>query len=187
MKQSEAQRTERLDSTIHEVETVVADLKAANLRREAESRILVDEVCRLKELVPKALESWKESGDSRLEELTTELVSLKKLIANRVGGGGALPLLGRANYSNFPKDKAVSSEFSEITAIEKKETAETPSSVTTDASTSAPAPGVTAPKEESSVPRPIRSFAIPAWQLPPTAGNKNTDKPPENKEDELGA
>lgn len=156
------------------------------MRREAESRILVDEVCRLKELVPKALESWKESGDSRLEELTNELVSLKKLIANRVGGGGALPLVGRANYSNFPKDKAVSSEFSEITATEKKETGEAPNSVTTDASTSAPAPGVTAPKPGSSGPRQIRSFAIPAWQLP-TAGNKNTDKPPENKEDELGA
>lgn len=157
------------------------------MRREAESRILVDEVCRLKELVPKALESWKESGDSRLEELTTELVSLKKLIANRVGGGGALPLIGRTSYSNFPKNKAVSSEFSEITAIEKKETGEAPNSVTTDASASAAAANITAPKQESSGLRPIRSFAIPAWQLPPTAGNKNTDKPPENKEDELGA
>ena len=162
-------------------------MKAANLRREAESRILVDEVCRLKELVPKALEGWKESGDSRLEELTTELVSLKKLIANRVGGGGAgsqLPILGRANYSIFPKDKAISSEFSEITAIEKKETGAAPNGVTTDASTSAPALGATAPKQESSGPRPIRSFAIPAWQLPPASGNKNADNPPENKEDE---
>lgn len=160
------------------------------MRREAESRILIDEVCRLKELVPKALEGWKESGDSRLEELTTELVSLKKLIANRVGGGGAgsqLPLLGRANYSNFPKDKAVSSEFSEITAIEKKETAEASNGVTLDASASAPAPGVTAPKQESSAPRPIRSFAIPVWQLPPAAGNKNADRPPGSKENELGA
>lgn len=159
------------------------------MRREAESRILVDEVCRLKELIPKALESWKESGDSRLEELTAELVSLKKLIANRVGGGGAgsqLPLLGRASYSNFPKDKAVSSEFSDTMTIEK-ETGEAPNGVTTDASTSTPVPSVTAPKQERSGPRPIRSFAIPEWQLPPTAGNKNTDKPSENKEDEPGA
>lgn len=165
-------------------------MRAANLRREAESRILVDEVYRLKELVPKALEGWKESGDNRLEELTAELVSLKKLIANRVGGGGAgsqLSLLGRANYSGFPKDKPVSNDFSEITAIERKETGEAPNGVTTDTSTSAPAPGVTAPKQESSGPRPIRSFAIPAWQLPPPAGNKNTDKSPEIKEDELGA
>lgn len=160
------------------------------MRREAESRILVDEVCRLKELVPKALEGWKESGDSRLEELTTELVSLKKLIANRVGGGGAgsqLSLLGRANYSTLPKEKPVSNGLSEITAIEKKETEETPNGVTTDTSTSAPAPGVTSPKQESSGPRPIRSFAIPAWQLPPPAGNKSADKPPENREDEPGA
>ena len=165
-------------------------MKAANLRREAESRILVDEVCRLKELVPKALEGWKESGDSRLEELTAELVSLKKLIANRVGGGGAgsqLSLLGRANYSVFPKDKSVSNDFSEITAIEKKETGEAPNGVTTATSTSAPALGVPAPKQESSGPRPIRSFAIPAWQLPPPAGNKNTDKLSEIKQDELRA
>lgn len=165
-------------------------MKAANLRREAESRILVDEVCRLKELVPKALEGWKESGDSRLEELTAELVSLKKLIANRVGGGGAgsqLSLLGRANHSIFPKDKSVPNDFSEITAIEKKETGEAPNGVTTDTSTSAPALGVTAPKQESSGPRPIRSFAIPAWQLPPPAGNKTADKSPEIKQDELGA
>lgn len=162
------------------------------MRREAESRILVDEVCRLKELVPKALEGWKESGDSRLEELTAELVSLKKLIANRVVGAGAgsqLSLLGRANNSVFPKDKPVSKDFSEITAIEKKETGEAPNGVTTDTSTSAPAPvpGVTAPKQESSGPRPIRSFAIPAWQLPPPAGNINTDKSPGIKQDELGA
>lgn len=181
---------ERLDSTIQEVETVVADLKAANLRREAESRILVDEVCRLKELVPKALEGWKESGDIRLEELTAELVSLKKLIANRVGGGGAgsqLPLLGRANYSIFPTDKSVSSDFSEITTIEKKETGEAPNGLTTDTSASAPAPGVTVRKQDGSGPRPIRSFAIPSWQLSPPAGNKNTDKPPENTEDKQGA
>lgn len=160
------------------------------MRREAESRILVDEVCKLKELVPKALEGWKESGDSRLEELTTELVSLKKLIANRVGGSGTgsqLSLLGRANYSIFPKDKSVSNDFSEITAIEKKETGEAPNGVTMDTISPAPAPGVTAPKHESSGPRPIRSLAIPAWQLPPSAGNKKTDKPPENKEDEPGA
>lgn len=174
---------------MQEVETVVADLKAANLRREAESRILVDEVCRLKELVPKALEGWKESGDSRLEELTTELVSLKKLIANRVGGSGTgtqLSLLGRANYSIFPKDKPVSDDFSEITAIEKKEMEEHPNGVTTDNPTSAPALGVAAPKQESLGPRPLRSFAIPPWQLPPPAGN-NTDKPPKNGEDKPGA
>lgn len=93
LKSSEAERTQKLDSTLQDVESVISDLKAANSRREAESRILSDQVQALKDLVPKALEGWKASGDAKLDDLGAELRSLKKLVGNRVGSQPTL--LGR--------------------------------------------------------------------------------------------
>ena len=85
---------------------MIADLKAANTRREAESRITADQVAGLKELVPKSLEQWKQNGDARLEELALELQSLKKLLENRVGGrsmAGGTPEPRMPTYIPPPK------------------------------------------------------------------------------------
>ena len=151
---------------------MIEDLKAANTRREAESRIIADQMKALKDQVPKALEGWKANGDAKLEELSQEMQSLKKLLENRVGrSGGTTTPVGRGypspatNTSDQNKDANLNQPSNNhgITAS----TSET-------SSTSASAPGVTAPKHESSIPtspKPDRK-AIPAWQRA-AAGEKN--------------
>ncbi|KAG9239440.1 peroxisomal membrane anchor protein conserved region-domain-containing protein [Amylocarpus encephaloides] len=84
LKASENARTERLDVALTEVESVITELKTASRRREEESRGVTDEVRRLKDLIPKAMEGQKESTDSRLKELNNELKSLKTLMSQRL-------------------------------------------------------------------------------------------------------
>ena len=158
IKQSESERTEKLDTTLKDVGGVIEDLKAANTRREAESRIIASQVTELKDMVPKALEGWKASGDAKLEELGQEVQSLKKLLENRIGRPSAAPTptsRGHPNSNEKSKDNHANSGT-------------TTPNVDSASSSSAPAPGVTVPKRESN---PLRGFersdrrAIPAWQM----------------------
>ena len=158
IKESESERTEKLDKTLKDVGGVIEDLKAANTRREAESKIIASQVTELKDMVPKALEGWKASGDAKLEELGQEVQSLKKLLENRIGRPSAAPTpttRGHPNSNEKSKDNHANSGT-------------TTPNVDTASSSSAPAPGVTVPKRESN---PLRGFersdrrAIPAWQM----------------------
>lgn len=56
LKASEAERTKKFNATLRDVDSVRADLKAANTRRENESRSISDQVHGLKDLVPEALD-----------------------------------------------------------------------------------------------------------------------------------
>lgn len=172
LKASETQRTEKLDTTLKDVDNVIEDLKEANKRRETESRMIADQVQGLKELVPKALEGWKANGDAKLEELNQEMQSLKKLLENRVGrsAGTSTPTGGKgnppptANANENPKDTSTSDNNG---SNANSDTATGPSS--------APAPGITSPRNQESTtspsPRPKsfergdRRAAIPAWQM----------------------
>lgn len=148
---------------------MIADLKTANTRRENESRNIADQVQNLKELVPKALEGWKSSGDKRLEELGAEMRSLKKLLSNRVGGGGAAAPSGRP-YSGAASEKdrsipAYSAGTSTApSGIASSATAEDTDGTTTSTIPSAPAPGVAVPRSSSGYQNTGRA-AIPEWQM----------------------
>ena len=164
------ERTEKLDTTLKNVNSVIEDLKAANTRREAESRIIAGQVTGLKDMIPKALEGWKASGDAKLEELGQEVQSLKKLLENRVGRPSGAPTptsRGHPNANEKPKDTP--STFHSANSGTTTPNAESASGA------SAPAPGVTAPKREST---PLRGFersdrrAIPAWQMAAAATEK---------------
>ena len=85
LKTAELERTSKLDSALKETESLLAEVKAANARREGENRILVAEVQGLRELVPKTLELWKKGEEGRLEEVANEVGGLKRLVENRVG------------------------------------------------------------------------------------------------------
>ena len=166
---SETERTEKLDASLEGIDSVVDGLKAANSRHEAESKVVADQIQGLKDLVPKALQGWKASGDARIEELGQEVQSLKKLLENRVGrSASSSTLLARGfppatvkgnekskeNFSTLPP--ASSSTMSPI-----KESAGVPA---------APAPGITAPKQDSQTPsddnaRGDKRATIPAWQM----------------------
>lgn len=177
LKSSEVERTERLDNTLRDVDSVIEDLKAANAKRETENRIIADQVRGLKDLVPKSLEGWKANGDARLEELGQEIQSLKKLLENRVGrsAGASTPTASRGpppqSTIGVEKSRDHGNNFgsSNGTSTLNMEAAEKPST---------PAPGVTVPKRDSSSPK--RSFpgndrraAIPAWQMA-AAGKSGT-------------
>lgn len=170
LKEKETQRTQKLDTTLKDVDTVIEDLKEANKRREAESRIIADQIQGLKEQVPKALEGWKAAGDAKLEELGQEMQSLKKLLENKVGrsGGVSTPPAwksqqpaatngngnGNGNGNEKPKDGPASTNGG---------------TTTPNADANGPPPP-SAPKQDSSsassqpTERSDRKATIPAWQ-----------------------
>ncbi|KAK8170661.1 peroxisomal membrane anchor protein conserved region-domain-containing protein [Phyllosticta citribraziliensis] len=90
LKSAEEDRTKRLDSSISDMETAMEGLKESLRRRDGDSRRLEDDVKSLRDLIPKALESHKESTDNRLKDLSQELKSLKTLVGNRMGGAASI-------------------------------------------------------------------------------------------------
>lgn len=84
LKDAEKQRTERLDITLADLETIMTELKAANRRREDDAQRIRDEVQGLKDAIPRAMNNQKELTDTRLAEINTELASLKTLVSQRM-------------------------------------------------------------------------------------------------------
>lgn len=84
LKAAEQQRTQRLDTAISDLESVMTDLKSANRRREDDAQRIRDEVQALKDAIPKALNNQKDLTDNRLREINGELTSLKTLVSQRM-------------------------------------------------------------------------------------------------------
>jgi len=91
LKASETDRTNRLDTTLGEVESVLASLKESSRRQGDDNRRIEDDVRNLRDLIPKALDAHRETTDTRLKELSSELKSLKTLVGNRMGSGAPRP------------------------------------------------------------------------------------------------
>lgn len=177
LKASEIERTEKLDSTIKDLDAVVADVKAANSRREAESRIIVDQVQGLKDMVPKALETWKANGDARLDDLSQEMQSLKRLLENRVGkSAGTSSPAGRGhppatvNGHDKPKDN-VSKPDPESSG--DASAAKSPEAGSASVQSSSAPKGDLSPVKRAGQGGDRRA-AIPAWQM--AASSKAADK-----------
>ncbi|KAL8826517.1 MAG: hypothetical protein Q9191_003755 [Dirinaria sp. TL-2023a] len=191
VKESEAARTEKLDSTFSSLNTMIEDLKAANTRRENEARVTADQVSGLRELVPKALEGWKQVEDRKVEELGAEVRSLRKLLQNRMGGGGGgaqtpTSVVGGqalASQSTFGGKLPFASEDPDRSTQNATNTSATASAAdrsgtveTQDEDVIAPAPGINVPKRDASAHRGgfgSGKAAIPAWQM--AAKSKNGD------------
>jgi peroxin-14 len=168
LKSAEEARTERLDSALKDVETLVADLKNSSRRRDDETRRISDEVKSLKDAIPKALEGAREGNENRLKDLGTELKSLKVLLGNRLGGNGATPVAGRTVGST------------PIPTAPRQTPEETPASSTTTAPSNglaatvtpaeqepiqAAAPAAPGPSPSNPLSKLGRSASIPAWQM----------------------
>ena len=158
-----------MDSSFEGIDSIVEDLKAANMRREAESKVIADQVQGLKELVPKALQGWKASGDAKMEELSLEVQSLKRLLENRVGrSAGTSGPTGKGYALPTANGNEKSSDsFSTLPSTSNGTTSPNKGSPGV---ASAPAPGITSPKQDSPAPsnsfeRGDRRAAIPAWQM----------------------
>ncbi|OCL06022.1 hypothetical protein AOQ84DRAFT_343941 [Glonium stellatum] len=97
LKASEDARTNRLDTALSEMESVLGSLKEASKRQGDDNRRVEDDVRSLRELIPKALDAQKETTDNRLKELGAELKSLKTLVGNRMSAGPTRPTSSGAN------------------------------------------------------------------------------------------
>ncbi|KAK4956846.1 peroxisomal membrane protein pex14 [Elasticomyces elasticus] len=123
LKTAESARTERLDKALAEVEGVIREMREANEDRVREGRALAKEVEGVREAIPKALEREKGRWEGKLEEVGSEMRSLKTLIQGRmqapgssgpVGGqGGRATAYGGVNGTPSP---AAASTFSPATA-----------------------------------------------------------------------
>lgn len=175
LKSAEETRTERLDNTLRDVETLVGDLKSASRRRDDETRRISDEVKTLKDAIPKALQGAREGNEHRLMELGTELKSLKVLLGNRLGGGAGSgsSIAGRTvGSTNLPVASSPRpAEESTPTAPSA-----TNGATATPAPTNGPEPQQQPQQQQQQQPSPAgtsssplsqlgRSASIPAWQM----------------------
>lgn len=165
LKASEVERTDKLDSALQDVETVVSDLKQANIRREAESKALDDQVREMKDTLPKILDNWESARDNRLSDLGAELRSLKKLLGIRMNAGaGTQPSIARGHSGIPAKDKPSASEAVSPN-LSAKATGDSQNDIP---GSSAPNPSSTLPERETlSNYRSSSSSkaSIPAWQM----------------------
>ncbi|RDW86409.1 putative peroxisomal membrane anchor protein (Pex14) [Aspergillus mulundensis] len=172
LKTAEEARTEKLDATLRDVETLVADLKTASRRRDDETRRINDEVNALKDAIPKALEGAREGNENRLRELGTELKSLKTLLGNRLGGAAApSPVSARVPDTTVPSTESASPSSAPAT----NGTTPTPSQSETPSGAATPSAGSANPTNPLS--RFSKSPSIPAWQLAAANRSKPASSP----------
>ncbi|KAL4810421.1 hypothetical protein BDV18DRAFT_130975 [Aspergillus unguis] len=171
LKSAEEARTEKLDATLRDVESLVADLKTASRRRDDETRRINDEVNALKDAIPRALEGAREGNDNRLRELGTELKSLKTLLGNRLGGASASPVPQRAPDATVPSTESTSSSTTPVSNGTTTPTVQPEAQSGAAQSNSAPSANPTNPLSRFS-----KSPSIPAWQL--AAANRNKPASP---------
>jgi peroxin-14 len=175
LKTSDEARTERLDAALAEVESVIGTLKSASRRREEESRRITDEVRGIKDMIPKAMEGQKESTDIRLQELNTELKSLKKLMGQRMNPIQASPAPGTPTYGRAagssalytPSAPVLTSTAATTTitpAVSTEATSPKPATVSSDVGTEATASIVNRSSSPFGAGIPSGRAAIPAWQ-----------------------
>jgi len=84
LKDAEKSRTERLDASLAEVESVIGKMKEANENREMEAKRMAREMAEIREQIPKAIEKERSNTEERLKELAGEMKSLKTLLQSRI-------------------------------------------------------------------------------------------------------
>lgn len=179
LKTAEEARTEKLDVTLRDIETLVADLKTASRRRDDETRRINDEVNALKDAIPKALEGAREGNENRLRELGAELRSLKTLLGNRLGGGAASsPVTAKVpDTTAASTSESTSSSALPASLALPASNAATPATPQTETASGA-AQATQTPSTDANNPlsRFSKSPSIPAWQL--AAANRSKPASP---------
>ncbi|KAG6008881.1 hypothetical protein E4U21_003693 [Claviceps maximensis] len=174
LKNAEQQRTERLDSTIVELETVMADLKSANRRREDDAQRIRDEVQTLKLAIPKAMDNQKSLIDSRLSEINSELTSLKTLISQRLApGSSSVTTNNHARPSGAPLASSRSATPTVPTVEPVAESSANTSSTSVEANKGTASGIVNRPSSFSNGGSATRA-SIPAWQMAAAASSSNS-------------
>jgi len=181
IKASEESRKERLDSALAEVEATITELKSASRRRDEDTKRVADEVHNLQGMIPKAMKSQQENTDTRLKELTSELKSLKTLVANRM----TAPAPASTASPQRPNLSSTQSAASQITSNLPGggNTAPAAPEANPTQSTEA-APSVASTEKPSSHRFNAGRAGIPAWQL---AASKKAEQDNAAKKDAEGS
>lgn len=124
LKAAETERTEKLDTALSDLESVIGELKSANRRRDDEAQRVRDDVQNLKDSIPRALSNQKDLTDSRLREINAELKSLKTLITQRMN-----PTATSTTVSNYLRPQTNGTSSTPVTPSMTPAPAETPSTV----------------------------------------------------------
>jgi peroxin-14 len=192
LKASEEARTSRLDNALGEVESVLTTLKESSRRQGDDNRRIEEDVRGLRNLIPKAMDAQKESTDTRLRELSTELKSLKTLVGNRMSAGStARPAVPTPNpYSQIQTQSPaptpnVNSTSGTSTPAPQAASTPAPTEQTNGATTTESQAGSTpAATPAPAAEKPASSFgrgaggraAIPAWQMAAQKKNEEAKK-----------
>ena len=162
LKAAEKERTEKLDTALNELETVISDLKSANRRHDDKAQRMQDDVENLKGSISRGLTNQKDLTDTRLREVNAELKSLKTLITQRMN-----PTATSASVGNYlrpsvsgnatPASPAATPAPAEPAAAEPKEEAKPAAQdYLSSASRASPSPFSSGMQSKAS---------IPAWQM----------------------
>lgn len=172
LKDSEAERKQRMDHALAEVESVIGKMKEANETRELEAKRMARELEDIKEQIPQAIQKDREATDGRLKDLAVEMKSLKTLVSNRMGGGGGggvastVPSRTSPSFSSHTTNGVHSGAAGSAPAVQSPEV-NTTNGATDDAEK--PASSVLPERPVSSSPYGGRTLGgkpqIPSWQL----------------------
>ena len=194
LKAAEEERTEKLDASLTDIESVIDELKAANRQREQDARQVADQVRDLRDMIPKALNRWKEREDNKLGDIGSEMQSLKRLMENKVG------LRASSSSSSYSEGNRFGISSGPKSQEKKDETADQNATKDVDPKNGERAGGkgddergslsISSSsgfrREQSTGYRPNSKAAIPAWQM--AAANNDTGQPvPANQETSVEA
>ena len=169
LKDSEQERKQRMDHALAEVESVIGKMKEANEARELEAKRTTRELEDIKEQIPQAIQREKETTEGRSKDLAVEMKTLKTLVSNRMGGGGA-PQRTTPSFSSHATN-GVNGTGAAAPAVQSPETTTTATTTTNGAVEDAekPAGSVLPEPRANSSPYAGRVLGgkaqIPSWQL----------------------
>lgn len=166
LKRSEADRKERLDAALNEVENVISRMKQANEDRDLEAKRVAREIGEIRDQIPRAIEKEKEATDNRLKELNNEMKSLKTLVANRMSAGQAPQRTTPSFSTNQSTHQHIPAIPGSVNGMSSESSAPAAAPVADESASSRPAP--TSANSGSGTPysRLLNGkAAIPSWQL----------------------
>ncbi|KAM0451452.1 hypothetical protein ACHAO4_006127 [Trichoderma viride] len=169
LKDAEKQRTERLDITLADIETIMTELKAANRRREDDAQRIRDEVQGLKDAIPRAMNNQKELTDNRLAEINTELTSLKTLVSQRMNANSNVS--ASSGYFRGTNGSSGVNGASATSGTTSPPAAAASPSTETSAETKPEAPKSASQNKFSRGSSAAGKASIPAWQMAMTGQN----------------
>jgi peroxin-14 len=177
LKESEKERSEKLNKVLDELEAFMRDTRSAERRHDDETERLRDEMKTLKGALPKAIAANKDHADGRLKEITTEIKSLKSLISQRMNSAPPPSPAPTSNHlrptsgNAVPASPAASAASPGVGADAKKDTKDenaSPSQTSKQDYISSLG-GRSSPFGSG---MPATKASIPAWQL---AASKSSD------------